>query len=296
MAKVGAGPARSPLTMARRSRKAVATPLRAQSLPAFLRTVADIKTAWLRYWDQEVDPWFRGVSNAGYSLVPGAYRIDGSDFDEDDYRDQFALRAFPYLSNVLVRPTTDWDWYFVMQHYGLPTRLLDWTEAAGVALYFAVREQKPTDAAVWMLDPFYLNGKVAGIADYIFNTTEARAERYLKPAFARRALPERPVAIQPPFHSYRITSQKGMFTIHGSRRQGLEAYRSFKDHLVRITIPRAAVPRMKAELMTMGITETTVFPELEALGRELLYSLGAPNLVAVAQARQAASRGSDVER
>src|SRR5437016_5182233 len=117
--------------MSRRARAAeVATRgcvFRAVSLREFLKIVAEVKKRWLKYWGKEVDPWFRGVSNADYSLVPGAYRIDDKDFDEDDYRDQFELRAFPYLSSVLVKPTSDWDWYFVMQHYGLPTRLLDWT-------------------------------------------------------------------------------------------------------------------------------------------------------------------------
>ena len=183
-----------------------------------------------------------------------------------------------------------------MQHYGLPTRLLDWTEAAGIALYFAVREEKESEAAVWMLDPFYLNKRVAGIADYIFNITEKRAERYLGPTFSGRKLPARPVAIQPPFHSYRITSQKGMFTIHGTVRHGLEEYRLFKDHLVKIVLPKSSVARIKGELMTMGITETTVFPELDALGRELLYYLGATNMLSVARARQAASRGAGLDR
>lgn len=45
-----------------------------------------------------------------------------------------------------------------MQHYGVPTRLLDWSENPLVALYFAVENKdKETDAAIWMLRPNKLN-------------------------------------------------------------------------------------------------------------------------------------------
>lgn len=51
----------------------------------------------------------------------------------------------------------DWYWYFLMQHYGCPTRLLDWTTSPLVALYFAVRNPNELDAAVWVIDPWRWN-------------------------------------------------------------------------------------------------------------------------------------------
>ena len=42
-------------------------------------------------------------------------------------------------------------WLELAQHYGVPTRLLDWTENALIALYFACESNKNCDAVVWML-------------------------------------------------------------------------------------------------------------------------------------------------
>jgi len=124
--------------------------------------------------------------------------------------------------------------------------------------------RRKTDAAVWMLDPFWLNQKVASWAPYILDVTQRRAQRYLRPTFSADVLPRLPMAIRPPFQSSRITAQKGMFTIHGRAAKGLEQYR-FGDHLVKVVIPRHSATRMMDQLATPGITETVVFPELEAL-------------------------------
>src|SRR2546427_12382459 len=110
----------------------------AQSVATFTRVVAEIIKGWSAAGSGRVDPWFRGLEDAAYELLPGAYRYKIA--DEDELRAEFKRRAWPMLTEA--RPSNDWEWYFLMQHYGMPTRLLDWTDGALLALYFAVRSSK----------------------------------------------------------------------------------------------------------------------------------------------------------
>jgi len=119
--------------------------------------------------------WFRGQPRICYRLIPSLFRnsmdinrichkedckidkIYSSYYEETNMFNHFVLRM-PEYQRVQSSLSTPLDWLCLMQHYELPTRLLDWTESILIALYFAVIYDDPDcDGAIWALNPARIN-------------------------------------------------------------------------------------------------------------------------------------------
>lgn len=251
--------------------------LQATSLAEYLSRIKEHLQAWTDEEGVGFTPWFRGHHEASWKLQPSVYRDRFVELSEDDCRHDFKQRAYPYLAGSARDPVDNWEWYFVMQHHGLPTRLLDWSESPIIALYFALREATGRKAVcVWMLDPWWLNEHTAGFDNEIFRSDDPRVASYLPPIFAQGiVIPAAPIAIEPLHTSRRIAVQRGVFTLHGSEHKPLEKLPELEPRLVKIIIPRGCVSDIRADLRLAGMSETLVFPELPGLCRELLdYWLG----------------------
>jgi hypothetical protein len=252
----------------------------ASSVEEFGKKVCDIGRKW--YPDYPLLPWCRGQERSEWPLVPKLYRgADGDLNTEYEIREEFCTRA-PALSDY-ARPSDDrvtgkWEWYFVMQHYGAPTRLLDWTESPLVSLYFAVRSSRGCfPAAVWILDAWWLNRMVIRKDEVIppADTGTLPADRkrvapWLPDRFKKGArLPRLPCAVYPTHTMRRISAQRSCFTIHGSAHDGFDeiTHNRRRAKLVKIEIPAWEVRQVRDSLESYGIDETTIFPDLEALGR-----------------------------
>jgi hypothetical protein len=87
-----------------------------------------------------------------------------------------------------------------------------------------------------------------------------------------------PVAIDPPHVARRVSVQRSRFTIHGRSKRGLESFaRNVKgSRLVKFVVSRKVGSQILKDLSTCGIVETSVFPDLEGLSRELETKWGQP--------------------
>jgi hypothetical protein len=101
--------------------------------------------------------WFRGQGIKDWYLQPKLLR-GAAGLSETHFINRFKQNAAFLLEKV---PLTEFDWLFLMQHYGMHTRLLDWSESPLVGLYFGVEEEAhlAEDGALWALMPTVLNSK-----------------------------------------------------------------------------------------------------------------------------------------
>lgn len=267
---------------------------RARSIGDVLDAVRKIDRVWEKQTG-DYELWFRGVSRYSHSLVPAWYRpeTERNDYDEETLFESFKGFA---ISHVGARPRDDWEWYFMAQHYGMPTRLLDWTDNLFVALYFALephvaslrryeieeRARKiPRDGrfsnespVVWLLDPVSLNFATTKDAS-VFSPGGEFTNRYLPSALqaeAKAKLVAKPVALFPPRATARITAQQGLFTIHGREKSCIrQLAEKLNIRMALIYIDSNAAPLMWNDLQVAGVNRLSLFPELESVAPHLKY-------------------------
>lgn len=258
----------------------------AKSLSDYLSHSMKIRKSW-ETKKKFIDPWFRGLSSVSHTLLPGWYRLGkrAKGIDEDDLQDEFQRRAVPLLEGR--QPQSLWEWSFLMQHYGLPTRLLDWSESSLVGLYFAVGDWqgkggKPNaDAVVWMLDPWYLNQWSKG-KNEVFRYDRRKIARYFsKKLYKKDRFPKKPIALMPHHNNRRLTAQRGVFTMHGKINKPLEVMLASeeKPRLVKIVIPKKHILKIREEIQHTGISDIMFFPEMPYLCQDIMKSwelAGAP--------------------
>lgn len=226
--------------------------------------------------------WYRGQSNEEWDLTPRLARDKGHLADEVPMLHRFQQRA---AARSHFRPSSTWEWLCLAQHYGLPTRLMDWTESPLVALFFAVErrgtELDQRDAAFFEIDPAQLN-KLAlpngpsvvmldehDLLDDYLPGHSAGERRFPVAAIAGRSFD-------------RITAQSGTFTVTptdrhvdlttlkgtATERRGLMDVEP-ASLVTKSVIPAAAKEPILAALADMSITASAVYPDLEYIATEL---------------------------
>ena len=249
------------------------------SLEKYIVEIDKITEVMQLHTSTTTHPWFRGQSNFLWDLVPNIYRSNGDNFYERELIRDFKLHSTQYVS---ILPNDELEWLFIMQHYSMPTRLLDWTESYLIALYFAVLDYKLLDdAMVWILDPWILNEAVINQTS-IPTTGHPLLKNYILHndhlSFDRQCQAKFPVAIRPIRTTRRIVAQKGTFTLHGSDASGLnkiceKKFKIYDDKVILegIKIDGKSKLHILKQLCCAGITHSVLFPGIEGLGKELKF-------------------------
>jgi hypothetical protein len=190
--------------------------------------------------------WFRGHADTTYKLIPTLFRNPEFATKEDLMIKEFLLKN-PQAAHT--------DIFYIlskMQHYGYPTRLLDWTSNIMAAAYFTCAEltgEKGKDGMIWILEPYELNlgtkisetlGGMRALQSLAFDFKELRGD-YGRDLFRAKHAPEfatsfqafhsflekslssheeklvKPLAVEPGRINERLAAQSGKFTVSGGK-------------------------------------------------------------------------------
>ena len=212
--------------------------------------------------------WWRGHGSREWKLAPSAMRPPIQPRREANLLFHFTKLA-PVRhagcpeSNQLDR------WLFLAQHYGLPTRLLDWTESPLTALFFAVWDTKwdHIDGELWGLNPTGVN--MLNGAATIHGAGHRDVVPLVSSAFRLDAPPvDKVFSVRAEHVDSRMLIQQSAFTIHGSPKP-LEEYERANDFTVRYVVDAASKAAIRGALDMLGISQSRLFPDLEHLAWEL---------------------------
>nr|WP_214287803.1 FRG domain-containing protein [Acinetobacter pittii] len=225
------------------------------------------------FGDANTNIWYRGQSDKSWDLMPGFYRGDKG------ISESTLLKRFKQSASMLLDkdPVNSFSWMFLMQHYGLPTRLLDWSESPLIALYFALEDYEKypnTDAILWCLKPTELNNeaniKIADENNFIpsFDDDDIIGSYAIESVISSRVRMN-PIATIATRNNPRIQAQQGVFTIHHQDKIAINNLPNKENFLKSYVICSNNRSGVLLELKTLGFSKFSLFPELSSISEHI---------------------------
>ena len=241
-----------------------------------LMNAFDVVTKWTADVNDGGLFWFRGVKDSRLDLQPGAYWR--KDFDEYGPLLDFVQQGRAYAD---VGDLREWRTYYLAQHHGLPTRLLDWSESFSAALFFAMDGWDGlTTPVIWIVRPEMIN-KISVDWEGIISPEENKELDAWLPAGIQEGSKKiatadgkwiydsaLPLAIYPRKDNNRIVAQQGVFTIHGVEKVKLNEWIVGKreDHpqiICQVRLEGLDREKSMNQLQTLGLRRHTMYPDID---------------------------------
>jgi hypothetical protein len=219
--------------------------------------------------------WFRGVNNSTLDLEPGSYWR--SNYEEFGPLLDFVQEGGAFAT---IGELDDWKTYYLAQHHGIPTRLLDWTESFSAALFFALDNWNDSNLpCVWIVRPECINQLSIGWEGLVTPEQNKELECWLpkKIKEGQQKIVDSdgqwvydsslPLAIYPRKGNSRMIAQQGAFTIHGTKRIKLNEWiveSSLNHDKIICKVVLKGLPKEEAlrQLSTLGVRRHTMYPDL----------------------------------
>lgn len=210
---------------------------------------------------------------------------------------EFRRRAHHYLSD-LPRRDEDLEWLALMQHHGVPTRLLDWTRSSQVAAFFAAQSSNSASPfirtlkkchppfVVWAIDTDRINAEATKMLGLPDGMDLASCQ-----TFHDIYWPQPPedlflaIAVQPYRMNERLTIQQGLFLcanralfplqncLAGLLLEASKQGRPSKQWLHKIFVAAEARAAVLRSLNKININSATLFPGLDGFCKSLQVTL-----------------------
>lgn len=217
--------------------------------------------------------WYRGDDTPDRPLIPSIQRTKRHLEVERFITNDFYTSAAQIMDNPPEKKNYA-AWMSIMQHYGLPTRMLDWSRSPLIAAFFATETfaQRPdSDATIWVLVPDLFN-EMMGFGRCIYPIDAETTQEMLLPAFKHNhhnpELVDKILAVRSTENNLRMYSQRANFTVHNS----LKRLQDICDDrtLYKIVIPKDRKQYFIDSLRVFGITESYVYPDLDHISKDLI--------------------------
>jgi hypothetical protein len=236
---------------------------------------------------------FRGQSSCDHKLIPSLFRtvfdypasgkLPGRSADSIGMiryiESEIYYSLLARLGHQLPQDTSGWDHLFFMQHYGIPTRALDWSWSEMQALWFAIedyssdQEKEAMTPVVWALDVNRLNEEednweFSGSIDPIWiGTAYEDGENYSFRDHVSNSYKFNfdLVAVASTGTNERLRTQNGLFTIFGDCYDSLES--SNAKTLTRLQITPACADEARKIFRGSGMNHATMYPDLQGFIR-----------------------------